>query len=50
MRNFNKNLYAYFDISKNECTKVDRQTMDLIKLEEQKSRLVELVLTKSNWE
>ena len=46
MRSFTKNIYALFHMSKNECNKVDTQTMELIKLEEKKSRLVDLALTK----
>ena len=46
MRSFSKNIYALFLMIKNECNKVDTQTMELIKLEEKKSRLVDLALTK----
>jgi len=46
MRSFTKNIYALFHMTKNECNKVDAQTMELIKLEEKKSRLVDLALTK----
>ena len=46
MRSFTKNIYALFHMTKNECNKVDTQTMELIKLEEKKSRLVDLALTK----
>ena len=46
MRSFTKNIYALFHMAKNECNKVDTQTMELIKLEEKKSRLVDLALTK----
>ena len=46
MRSFSKNIYALFHMIKNECNKVDTQTMELIKLEEKKSRLVDLALTK----
>ena len=46
MRSFTKNIYALFHMIKNECNKVDTQTMELIKLEEKKSRLVDLALTK----
>lgn len=31
---------------RNKCNKVDTQTMELIKLKEKKSRLVDLALTK----
>jgi len=48
MRTFTKNIFALFHMSKNECNKVDTQTMELIKLEEKKSRLVDFVLTKLN--
>ena len=46
MRSFSQNIYALFHMIKNECIKVDTQTMELIKLEEKKSRLVDLALTK----
>ena len=46
MRYFSQNIYALFHMVKNECNKVDIQTMELIKLEEKKSRLVDLALTK----
>ena len=46
MRSFSKNIYALFHMTKNECNKVDTQAMELIKLEEKKSRLVDLALTK----
>jgi hypothetical protein len=46
IRSFAKNIYALFHMIKNECNKVDTQTMELIKLEEKKSRLVDLALTK----
>ena len=46
MRTFSQNIYALFHMIKNECNKVDTQTMELIKLEEKKSRLVDLALTK----
>ena len=46
MRSFRENIYALFHMIKNECNKVDPYTMELIKLEEKKSRLVDLALTK----
>ena len=46
MRSFSQNIYALFHMLRNECNKVDTQTMELIKLEEKKSRLVDLALTK----
>ena len=46
MRSFSQNIYALFHMIRNECNKVDTQTMELIKLEEKKSRLVDLALTK----
>ena len=46
MRTFAKNIYALFHMNRNECIKVDTQTMELIKLEEKKSRLVDFALTK----
>ena len=41
-----KNIFALFHMIRSECIKVDTQTMELIKLEEKKSRLVDLALTK----
>ena len=47
MRNISKtNMYALFNMNKSECIKVDKDTMELIKLEEKQSRLVDLLLTK----
>ena len=46
MRTFRENIFALFHMIRNECIKVDTQTMELIKLEEKKSRLVDLALTK----
>ena len=46
MRTFRQNIYALFHMIKNECIKVDTQTMEIIKLEEKKSRLVDLALTR----
>ena len=43
-----QNFYALFDMNKNEIIKVDKQTMELIKLEEKKMRLADLALTKIN--
>ena len=46
MRSFRQNIFALFHMIRSECNKVDTQTMELIKLEEKKSRLVDLALTK----
>ena len=46
MRTFTKTIYALFHMAKNECNKVDTQAMELIKLEEKKSRLVDLALSR----
>ena len=43
-----QNFYALFDMNKNEIIKVDKQTMELIKLEEKKMRLADFSLTKIN--
>ena len=43
-----QNFYALFDMNKNEIIKVDKQTMELIKLEEKKMRIADLALTKIN--
>ena len=49
MRNFEEqNFYALFDMNKNEIIKVDKQAMELIKLEEKKMRIADLSLTKIN--
>ena len=49
VRNFEEqNFYALFDMNKNEIIKVDKQTMELIKLEEKKMRIADLALTKIN--
>ena len=50
MRTTNKNLFALFDMNKNECIKVDINTLEQIKLEEKKIRLVDLALNKMNFE
>lgn len=36
MRTFRQNIYALFHMIKNECIKVDTQTMEIIKLEEKR--------------
>ena len=46
MRTFRENIFALFHMIRSECIKVDTATMELIKLEEKKSRLVDLALTK----
>ena len=46
MRSFRQNIFALFHMLKSECIKVDTQTMELIKLDEKKSRLVDLALTR----
>lgn len=43
-----QNFYALFDMNKNEIIKVDKQTLELIKLEEKKMRAADLALTKIN--
>ena len=48
IRNINKSLFALFDMNKNECKKVDSYTLELIKLEEKKTRLVDMALNKIN--
>ena len=50
MRNENKNLFALFDMNKNECIKVDKITLEQIKLEEKKIRLFDLALNKMNFD
>jgi hypothetical protein len=43
-----KRLFALFDMSKNECMKVDTQTMEQIKMEEKKIKIVDSALSKIN--
>ena len=43
-----QNFYALFDMNKNEIIKVDKPTMELIKIEEKKMRIADLALTKIN--
>ena len=44
----NQNLYVIFDMNKYEIIQVDKQTMDMIKMEEKKIMLNDLALTKFN--
>ena len=44
----NQNLYVIFDMNKNEIFRGDKQTMEMIKLEEKKIRMESLSLTKFN--
>ena len=50
MRSTNKNLFSLFDLNKNECIKVDINTLEQIKIEEKKIRLFDLALNKMNFE
>ena len=43
-----QSFYALFDMNKNEIIKVDKPTMELIKLEEKRMRIADLALTKIN--
>ncbi len=45
-RSIEKRVFALFDMIKNEVIKVDCQTMDLIKIEENKIRFFDKVLEK----
>ena len=47
-RSIEKRLFALFDMIKNECIKVDSDTMDLIKREENKIRAFDHALLKIN--
>ena len=47
-RSIEKRLFALFDMIKNECIKVDSDTMDLIKREENKIRAFDHALEKIN--
>ena len=44
----NQNFYVIFDMNKYEIIQVDKQTMDMIKMEEKKIMLNDLALTKFN--
>ena len=50
MRSENKSLFALFDLNKNECIKVDINTLEQIKIEEKKIRLFDLALNKMNYD
>ena len=50
MRSTDKNLFSLFDLSKNECIKVDINTLEQIKIEEKKIRLFDLALNKMNFD
>ena len=50
MRSVNKNLFALFDMHKNECIKVDKNTLEQIKIEEKKTKLVDMALNKMNFD
>ena len=50
MRSVNKNLFALFDMHKNECIKVDKNTLEQIKIEEKKTKLVDIALNKMNFD
>ena len=43
-----KKLFALFDMSKNECVKVDTKTLELIKLEEKQMKMIDQELAKIN--
>ena len=45
-RAIEKKLFAYFDMNKNECIKVDTNTIELIKLEEKKIEFFDFALSK----
>ena len=45
-RSIEKRMFAIFDMIKNECIKVDSETMDLIKLEENKIRAFDNAIEK----
>ena len=50
MRSNDKNLFSLFDLNKNECMKVDLNTLEQIKIEEKKIRLFDLALNKMNFD
>ena len=43
-----KKVFSFFDMSKNECMKVDAQTMEQIKIEEKQIKMVDVALSKIN--
>ena len=45
-RAIEKKLFAFFDMNKNECIKVDTNTIELIKLEEKKIEFFDFALSK----
>ena len=45
-RYFEKKLFAFYDMNKKECNKVDKDTLDLIKLEENQMKLFDYELSK----
>ena len=50
IRSANNNLFSIFDFNKNECIKVDINTLEQIKLEEKKIRLFDLALNKMKFD
>ena len=45
-RAIEKKLFAFFNMSRNECIKVDKETLELIKLEEKKIKIFDNELSK----
>ena len=45
-RSNDKKLFAFFNMNKNECIKVDKDTLELIKLEEKKIKFFDFELSK----
>ena len=46
VRSFEKKLFAFFDMNKEECIKVDKDTLELIKLEENEMKFFDYELSK----
>ena len=43
-----QNFYVIFDMNKYEIFQVDKQTLEMVKIEEKKMRLADLALAKIN--
>ena len=46
VRSIQRKLFAFFDMNKNECIKVDKETLELIKIEEKKMKSFDYELSK----
>ena len=48
IRNFERKLFALFDMIKSECIKIDTETMNYINAEQKKIRAFNSAFTKNN--